>query len=290
MKFSRVFVWFVFALSITSGISRADNTKPQPEIGIILLGDQGKNNEGQALVAAAMTRFCAVETCDAVILLGDNFYPSGVKSLRDKKFTTHFENHYGNLKVPFWASLGNHDYGYGWSRGNIQAQIDYGTRSTQWRMPSRYYSFTIGRTEFIAIDTVALPKDTQQLEWLREGLNAEKTGHRIVFGHYPIHSGGMHGDNKVLKEHVAPLLCGKADIYAAGHDHHLEHATTDCGVIQIVSGAGAETRPVTPTTRTKFASASLGFAYLRLKTNSAGAIEYFNEKLEKLAQFPLPLP
>lgn len=262
----------------------------EQETGIILIGDQGKNNSGQRSVADAMTRFCRTERCDAAILLGDNFYTSGVRSVRDKKFISHFEDHYVNLQMPFWAVLGNHDYGYGLARGNVQAQIDYGFRSTKWRMPNRYYSFSIGRTEFFAIDTVALPKDEKQFAWLEEQLNTEKMGFRVVVGHYPIHSSGMHGDNNFMKSKVAPLLCGKADMYAAGHDHHLEHAVTDCGVVQIVSGAGAETRPIQKTQRTKFAASSLGFTYLRINKSGELSVEYLNENLEQLAQFRYATP
>lgn len=267
----------------------ADTPPLQQETGVILLGDQGKNNEGQRIVASALTRFCQKERCDAAILLGDNIYNSGVRSVRDKKFETHFEHHYRELKIPFWAVLGNHDYGYGLMRGNVQAQIDYSRRSTKWRMPARYYNFTIGRLEFIAIDTVALPKDPTQLEWLSRKLSADKLAHRIVVGHYPIHSSGMHGDNEFMNARVSPLLCGKADVYASGHDHHLEHTVTDCGVVQVVSGAGAETRTLVKQARSRFASASLGFTYLRMLTTGELSIEYFNDSLELLAQFKLPV-
>jgi acid phosphatase len=292
MQFRKIMTVILFALfgAQFSTIANADAPQNKQEIGVILLGDQGKNNEGQKIVAAAMTRFCMKEQCDAVVLLGDNIYSSGVRSVRDRKFETHFENHYRDLKVPFWAVLGNHDYGYGLSRGNVQAQIDYSTRSTKWRMPARYYSFTIGRLEFIAIDTVALPKDKAQLEWLTQLLNTQKLAHRIVVGHYPIHSSGMHGDNAFMRDNVAPILCGRADIYAAGHDHHLEHTVTDCGVVQIVSGAGAETRPVKQQPRTLFASASLGFTYLRMMSSGELSVEYFNENLDSLAQFKKPTP
>jgi tartrate-resistant acid phosphatase type 5 len=267
--------------------AHADTDQNQQELGIVLLGDQGKNNDGQRSVSNALTRFCSKEQCDAVLLLGDNIYSSGVRSVRDRKFETHFEQHYRDLEIPFWAVLGNHDYGYGLARGNVQAQIDYSKRSTKWRMPARYYQFNIGRIEFIAIDSIALPKDSAQQEWLKQKLANEKTGHRVVFGHYPIHSSGMHGDNAFMSSQVAPLLCGTADIYAAGHDHHLEHAVTDCGVVQIVSGAGAETRPVQRNQKSKFAKASLGFTYLRMNSLGELNIEYIGEKLELLAQFKL---
>eukprot|EP01031_Cornospumella_fuschlensis_P033878 gene33878-40991_t len=39
------------------------------------------------------------------------------------------------LQVPWYGTLGNHEYGY-----NVQAQIDYTQQSSTWYLPARYYT------------------------------------------------------------------------------------------------------------------------------------------------------
>ena len=56
-----------------------------------------------------MAKVCEASGCDLVLLLGDNFYPSGVLSVDDLQFKTKFEEVYGNIKIPFFVVLGNHD-------------------------------------------------------------------------------------------------------------------------------------------------------------------------------------
>ena len=84
----------------------------------------------QKMVAIGMKRRCATSGCDLAIMLGDNFYDSGVYSVFDDKFEDYFEEPYASLDIPFYAALGNHD-----TRGNVQAQIDYMRRSEYWKMP-----------------------------------------------------------------------------------------------------------------------------------------------------------
>lgn len=65
---------------------------------------------------------------DLLILLGDNFYPSGVKNLSDINWKN-IDNIKFN-KNNIFAILGNHDY-----LGNIKCQIEY----KNWNM--EYYYF-----------------------------------------------------------------------------------------------------------------------------------------------------
>ena len=47
---------------------------------LIALGDTGTGNNDQLEVSQGMAKVCEESGCDLVLLLGDNFYPSGVVS------------------------------------------------------------------------------------------------------------------------------------------------------------------------------------------------------------------
>ena len=59
-----------------------------------------------------------------VVMLGDNFYGSGIHGSEfDPRFQKTFENVYNGSyleTIPFYAIAGNHDHG-----GNVSAQIGY---------------------------------------------------------------------------------------------------------------------------------------------------------------------
>ena len=131
----------------------------------------GKNGGGtdytfQAAVARSMMKYVKFINLRAVILLGDNFYNSGVTSTTDALWNTLWRNVYlatgSPLNVPWYAVLGNHDYG---SAANAEAQINryqkYDTDDNNWIMPSHNYTqkFEIiggGSAQIIFIDTTTL--------------------------------------------------------------------------------------------------------------------------------------
>jgi predicted MPP superfamily phosphohydrolase len=98
------------------------------------MGDHGTGGTAQREVADALAQVRADWGLDLVLLLGDSFYPDGVRGVDDPRWRTHFEDVYdaGRLPLPFYAVAGNHDY-----KQRIEAQVAYGYRSTRWRMPAR---------------------------------------------------------------------------------------------------------------------------------------------------------
>ena len=51
-------------------------------------------------------------------MLGDNFYPEGLKTPEDPLFTKGFLEIYHDIEIPFFPVLGNHDV-----KRNVQAQL-----------------------------------------------------------------------------------------------------------------------------------------------------------------------
>lgn len=102
---------------------RSDNES----ISFLVLGDWGRRSEwNQSLVASAMARKASVSNPrpSFVVSTGDNFYESGLTSPNDKDFDLSFTEVYTmpELQVPFYAVLGNHDYGEWWYPNSTAAE------------------------------------------------------------------------------------------------------------------------------------------------------------------------
>ncbi len=272
--------------------SEVKNARPVPEFTVppkdpqlhyvqfIAVGDAGTGGDGQAEVAGSMARKAAQDSVSFVLVLGDNFYESGVTSIYDEQWQTKFEKMYWHpsLQVPFYAVLGNHDY-----RRNPQAQVEYTSVSKRWRMPDRYYTFVQSiddstGIQFFCIDTSPLTsrafeegdttdksKPAPQLRWLEAQLHRSNARWKIVMGHHMMYSGGVHGDNEELTSMLEPLFIKyKVDMYLSGHDHHLELLKPMNGVHHIISGGGGKHRSVTWRDNTIYAATNLGFVSFRV--------------------------
>jgi len=266
-----------------AGIAVAPFAIPRRAVGaqsFLVLGDWGRRGaETQRRVAAAMGAAALERDSRFVISTGDNFYPCGVRSIRDPQWKSSFEDVYTapSLQRPWFVALGNHDY-----RGVPRAQLEYSRVSPRWRMPSRY--FTVGPAEsgiadldIFVLDTtpmifsadetvqqlahghVSSHRGAVQLAWVEQELASSTARWKIVIGHHPIHS-GSHGDTRELVDHVKPLLeAYGVQAYVNGHDHNLQHIRRG-SIDYICSGSGAEAGSVGAVNGTRFRLARPGFA------------------------------
>lgn len=263
---------------------------PADGLNFLLLGDWGRHGEPDQAAVAKQMGVCGEKLgAKFVVAVGDNFYEHGVASVTDPHWQKSFEKVYTapSLQVPWWAVLGNHDY-----LGNCDAQIEYSKPGRRWNMPARYFL----RTETIDaknsvdcfyLDTtpmanlnpseVKLHGDVEsqdvpkQMAWFETALKASTAPWKIVVGHHPIYSGGVHGDSPYLVKHVLPLLEKHGvQAYFNGHDHDLQHLQAD-KVNLFCTGGGSTPRKNIKTTRhTKFGLGCSGFIAASL---SAGALD-----------------
>jgi tartrate-resistant acid phosphatase type 5 len=223
---------------------------------VLAFGDFGTGSEAQKKTAAAMLEFHRKTPFDFGITLGDNFYSIGMSSPEDARWKTWWEEMYSGMKIPFYASLGNHDWG---QADSPAAEILYSGKSASWKMPAPYYTFTAGSVQFFALDTNDVSE--AQLLWLKGEIEKSKARWKIVYGHHPIYSDGQHGDSLVLKAKLLPVLKDKVDMYLVGHDHVVNHIKAESGIQFFVSGGGgAGLYKVTPKERTLFAESINAFA------------------------------
>jgi predicted phosphodiesterase len=232
--------------------------KPVGEpIRVAAFGDYGDGGRGQKEVAAAMLQYHQKHHFDFAITLGDNFYNRGMKGVDDPRWKSRWDQLYDPLGIQFYATLGNHDYGYPESP---EAEILYSKRSSSWRMPATRYTFTAGDVQFFALESEDMSSD--QLAWLQQSLDSSKSLWKVVYGHHPIFSHGHHGNTEALIRDLLPILKGRADVYISGHDHDMQHLKPEGNLHFFVAGSGGKLRSIRPGERSLFAKSALGFAVL----------------------------
>ena len=269
----------------------------------LVVGDWGRSGEYmQKDVAVQMGRAAHQLEADFIVSTGDNIYPNGVASVYDPLWKRNFEDIYTSfsLMTDWYPVLGNHDYG-----GNVQAEIDYSSISRRWRLPSRYYSMEKKSDDGVTVllvflDTSPFEKSyysskddlfrsninsqdtTEQKRWLLQTLKSSKADWKIVFGHHPFYSAGKRKERTVdVAASLRPILeSGGANIYIAGHEHHLQHDQLTPSLSHFISGAGSEITPVTGNTLTRFVAATHGF--MTVSINKAGADFRFIDHVGKV--------
>mmetsp|Transcript_35557 Transcript_35557/g.43980 ORF Transcript_35557/g.43980 Transcript_35557/m.43980 type:complete len:343 (-) Transcript_35557:1402-2430(-) len=240
------------------------------------IGDSGEATDALAALGVVLHKHVSTGSRpEAVVLLGDNFYPDGVKGIDDPRFRICFEEVFKQPEFhefPWQVILGNHDHG-----GDIQSQIDYSGRSSRWKMPAQWYTnrhiiehlemqtsssvlmvyidtwyFDLKETEdFIrwskemkfeskslelGISKEYYNKREKQLKWLEKTLRTADSDFILVCGHYPVYSDSFHGSSKEMIDTLVPLfLKYGVDAYINGHDHVLQIIEKN-GIPYITSG------------------------------------------------------
>ena len=135
------------------------------------------------------------------------------------------------MPFPFFAVLGNHDW-----KSNPATQFSYRGPSGRWRMDGFYFKVAAGAglVDLFLIDTdVWLPQykvpglADKQTKWLDESLGASTAKWKIVVGHHPPFTDGIHAlekDMTIVRDIISPLLDKHGvQLMLSGHDHELQH-------------------------------------------------------------------
>lgn len=308
--FAAAFVVAVFAAVLFGRAAPKPESSPavetflprsQDTVRFVAFGDQGKSNDRQRAVGEAVAKVCEERGgCAFGLLLGDNFYPSGVNGVDDPKWKSAFEEPYEKVSFPFWAALGNHDYGGnggGWEFWRAQAQLDYARKNPKWKMPARDYAFAAGPVDVFVIDTTELfwGRGEHQQEALQARLAASDAKWKVVAGHHPFVSNGKHGNagrydglplglpasGAPVETFIKNEVCGKADLYLAGHDHNMQDLVSPCPTQMVVSGAGASTTKLRGDNPVHFESDESGFV-LVTASESELRLEFFDSTATRL--------
>jgi acid phosphatase len=245
----------------------------RPTLSFIVTGDAGStHSQLRKGMLAVMERM----PIDAILLVGDNFYPCGVSSTGDPQWTK-ITQHFGPTHLPIYAVLGNHDYGDQQQRGgpdywncghpDPQAEVAATGKIARWHMPARNYALHSPIADFVMIDSQPLALDfpkgyagslgaAGEKSWIAVALTTMHAHWHIVVGHHTIFSSGVHGrTNNTTQTRVRELLPlfrqNHVDLYICGHDHDMEllgelHRGPLSDPLFLVSGAGSGTDEMRP--------------------------------------------
>ena len=195
------------------------------------VGRQGYGNKATREIALSMEALASARNdINFTLLLGDNFYPTGVESIDDPQWAQKFELLYDGpheKAMPFFVVLGNHDY-----QGNVGAQLQYAREhlgSARWTIDAPYYSRDFGEFEgrplvrIVFLDSVLLSGsgDTnslrinmslarnEQIAFLREAFEAtENEPHwKVIASHYPFRSNtSLEASKRRVMSDLLPIL------------------------------------------------------------------------------------
>jgi tartrate-resistant acid phosphatase type 5 len=267
------------------------------QLKFFVIGDSGSGRPEQGEVAKAMEVRCiAGGPFDAILMLGDNIYPSGVTSTEDPLWQERIFQPYGSDcldDLPIYAVLGNHDY-----KGNPAAQIEMTLVNKRWYMPNRFYSMRFGSLlTLVAFDSelseFCFKDNFCTYDYMLKAVKAYPATWTIVMSHHPLTSTSErgHGHQGGFREiFIKPFVCDKVDAWLAGHAHHMEHQIDPACRLELFlsGGAGADLYPVEENAKNvSYAESRHGFLELSLAKDKmvaefydiSGALRHRSEKL-----------
>ncbi|HEX6597003.1 MAG TPA: metallophosphoesterase [Acidimicrobiales bacterium] len=204
----------------------------QPDLRVAVAGDVGYANSRERRTADAIANAGRTDPYDALLLLGDNVYPSGdPEQLPETVFEPFRE--VLDTGAELLAILGNHDVK---TSGAADRQI------AALGLPGRWYARQLGELTLIALDSTDI-QNPQQLAWLDRTLATVTTTWKVVALHHPPYSAGYQGSSMEARDTFSPLFERYGvQLVLSGHEHDYQRSKPLNGVTYVVSGGAADTR------------------------------------------------
>lgn len=202
-----------------------------PDVRIAAVGDVGEGEEEEWRTANAIDMLAQERPYDALLLLGDNVYPSGDPDRLDE---TVFEPFGMVLRdsTELLAILGNHDVAGGQGLEQIR----------RLGMPGPWWTVAIRDVRIIGLDSNR-PRDPEQLDFLERTLASATETWKVVAVHEPPYSSGYQGSDLEVRETMVPLFRRYGvQLVLSGHEHDYQRTEVIDGVTYVISGAGGRTR------------------------------------------------
>lgn len=266
---------------------------------ILIIGDHGSRADLQWRVAAGLSQVAALTQPEAILGIGDNVYENGAEGSYSliTQWWSNVYLQYESLRRTWYVVNGNHDW---YTDGRVQVDFTSSSENSGgfWQFPSLWYKRTFSSSatsaDFFFIDTMVWRKSslvarwvdadqeyTNQRNWLIGELAASTADWRIVVGHHPVYSAGLHGITSELIDDLDPIMRQyNVPIYIAGHDHSKQYIEYT-GMHYIVSGAGGKNARNPsyeyPDGSLKEFIRNGGFAGLQICDGSQATLKYYSE-------------
>lgn len=213
-----------------------------------------------------------------VLNTGDNFYYCGIQNTSDPQITEDYTTLFGGMGIPWYHSLGNHDYGF-----SPEAQLGLNETIPEWIMDDRYYHRRVVlpsggggggggdiHINIIVLDTNPCVRDyrgTDRRKWdpcgteypdcspiaepcrfheniLSQDCDTQLSWAKVVFANIPedewVFVIGHHKADEInVADFQSTILDSpRVHLYLNGHNHNLEHYSVNGNAKYITTGAG----------------------------------------------------
>lgn len=174
-----------------------------------------------------------------LLLAGDIAYFQGTAA----NFRDCFNPEWGRFRNRWHATPGNHEY----ESAGAGPYFDYfGEAAGADR--SGYYAFMAGDWLILMLNSnIAAGRGSEQWEFVRQQLDAQRTPCTLAVWHHPLYSSGPNGNATVMRDMWSLLEASRVEVVLNGHDHLYERfarqradGTADPanGVRQFTAGTG----------------------------------------------------
>ena len=251
------------------------------DVNILSLGDWGSASLGgyhlrnAESTAYAMKIYASEYNPKLILNTGDNFYYCGIQNTSDSQVNSDYVELFGNIGLPWYNALGNHDYGF-----NPDAQLELNQTIPQWIMDARYYhrrvifnssdnDGTNIALNIIVLDTNPCVNDYRgddRAKWdpcsiqyplcspvagecmfheniINQSCKIQLDWFNTTLSNIPptewVFVIGHHKADEIDAEDFQSLLgSNRVNLYLNGHNHNLEHYSIDREAKYITTGAG----------------------------------------------------
>lgn len=246
------------------------NAEKADRVAFFVIGDWGTGDSPQYKIAAEMKkelerRMGSDNPIRFVLTTGDNIYAQAAlgpfsrnSGDSDRDWGPKFFEPYKDVlrRVPFYATLGNHDGNESEQRADLSVYLD--NLFFPGGKPARYYQLSYGGLlDCFALDSsmnseagsrkAAFAPGSEQHRWLQQQLRSSRAPWKIPFFHHPIYNAGpRHGASLQALQHFVKLFEENGvRVVFTGHEHNFQVSEANDAtrqILYVITGSGGQLR------------------------------------------------